>query len=137
MSNTKMYIAVHDSFPDYMTPTLVAHAVCTATIRQYSRKRMQDVLRMDQSVYDYTNLWHEWQLESFKKVVVKVDDKSFTKIMQLDNVIIAHENKTFDAQAACAVLVVRENAVPSVLAWAKLWKPAEVAVNVHDQIYKG
>ena len=52
----KMYISVLDEFPDYMTPTLVAHAVLGAHLQF-----------VDNSQYQ------KWLKESFKKCVVKVN----------------------------------------------------------------
>jgi len=113
----KMYIAVLDEFPDYMTPTLVAHAVlgyhmhilsCTV---QPGRKNL-------------TDLYYNWIYDSFKKVVLKVKQKEFDKISQLPDVGLFHENNTLEGKLSCAVLVVDKD-VPNVLKFAKLWKPAE------------
>ncbi len=103
----RMYIAILDEFPDYMTPTLVAHAVLGAHI-QFSKK------------LDY----EDWLENSFRKCVVRVNQKEFDKISELPDVYLAHENKTLDGRKSCAVVCPRaEN--PNVLTYAKLWKPCE------------
>lgn len=104
----KMYIAVLDEFPDYMTPTLVAHAVLG-----YHRKEE------GYSMYD------EWLETSFKKVVLRVNRKEFDKIAQLELTHLFHENNTLNAEKACAVTIVGDD-VPNVLKFAKLWKPIVV-----------
>ena len=59
----KLYIAVLDEFPDYMTPTLVAHAVLAAHLKF-----------QDDTVYQ------RWLVETHKKCVVRVNQKEFDKI---------------------------------------------------------
>lgn len=103
----KLYIAVLDQFPDYMTPTLVAHAVLGAHLQFENHA-------------DYT----KWLKESFRKCVVRVNQKEFDKIAALPDVYLAHENKTLNATKACAVVCPRED-LPNVLKFAKLWKPTE------------
>lgn len=110
MSNLKMYIAVLDDFPDYMTPTLVAHAVLGAHISFMSCSQ-RDVYR-------------EWHINSFKKCVLRVNQKEFDKICALDNIYQAHENSTLGGKKACAIVCPRED-IPNVLKFAKLWKPKE------------
>jgi len=104
----KLYIAILDEFPDYMTPTLVAHSVLSAHIKF-----------QDDQVYQ------QWLNESFKKCVVRVNQKEFDKIMQLPNVHLGHENNTLDARKSCAVICPSESMLPNVLKFAKLWKPTE------------
>lgn len=107
----KMYIAVLDEFPDYMTPTLVAHAVLGA----------HRVFAHDPD--SSTNYW-KWLQDSFKKCVVRVNQKEFDKISALEDVYLAHENNTLEGRKACAVVCPREE-IPNVLKFAKLWKPKE------------
>lgn len=107
----KMYIAVLDEFPDFMVPTLVAHAV----------------LGYDTNIpwvadQDYYTLYKDWFIHSFKKCVLRVNQKEFDKIAQLPNVGLFHENNTLQGKKSCAILVVGED-VPNVLKFAKLWKP--------------
>ncbi len=101
----RMYIAVLDEFPDFMTPTLVAHSILDAHDKFSGHE-------------DY----EKWKTEFFKKCVVKVNQKEFDKISKLDGVHLGHERKTLDGKKACAIVRPRvEN--PNVLAFAKLWKP--------------
>lgn len=103
----KLYIAVLDEFPDYMTPTLVAHAVLGAHLK------FQDNIN-----------YRTWLKDSFKKCVVRVNNKEFEKICQLPDVYLAHENHTLNAKKSCAVAIPCENKdLPNVLKFAKLWKP--------------
>lgn len=101
----KLYIAVLDEFPDYMTPTLVAHAV----------------LGYHLMFQDYDE-WKVYLAESFRKVVLRVNQKEFDKIAALDKCYLFHENKTLDAKKSAAVVLVKDD-VPNVLKFAKLWKP--------------
>ena len=102
---SKMYICVLDEFPDFMTPTLVAHSVLAAHLK------FQDI-----------PAYNDWLNNSFKKVVVRVSQKEFDKISELPNVHLGHENNTLDGKKSCAVIV-PGNDLPNVLRFAKLWKP--------------
>lgn len=102
-----MYIAVLNEVPDFMVPTLVAHSVLNAHVK-----------------FSDTILYQEWFKNSFKKCVVRVNQKEFDKIMKLDNVWEGHENTTLDAKTSCIVVCPRRNEDnPNVLKFAKLWKP--------------
>lgn len=103
----KLYIAVLDEFPDYMTPTLVAHAVLGAHIK-----------------FSGLPSYNKWLTESFKKCVVRVNQREFDKIAALPDVYLAHENHTLEARKSCAVVLPYEGLSPNVLRFAKLWKPA-------------
>lgn len=104
----KLYIAVLDEVPDYITPTLVAHAVLGAHL-----------VHVGKPTYD------EWLKDSFKKCVVRVNRKEFGKISQLPDVYLGHENRTLNGEKSCAVPVPCADAdLPNVLKFAKLWKPA-------------
>jgi len=103
----KMYIAVLDEFPDYMTPTLVAHSVLAAHIK-----------------FENNETYSEWLTESFKKVVVRVNQKEFDKIRELPDVHFGHELHTLDGKETCAVICPRKE-IPNVLKFAKLWKPKQ------------
>lgn len=74
----KLYIAVLDEFPDYMTPTLVAHSVLAAHLE----------------FQDNPN-YLKWLHESFKKCVVRVNQKEFAKIAELPFVHLGHEKQHF------------------------------------------
>lgn len=104
--NDKLYIAVLDEFPDYMTPTLVAHSVLSAHLK-FAR------------IPEYAH----WLANSFKKCVVRVNQKEFAKIAALPNVHLGHENNTLGAKMACAVVCPSNEEIPNVLKFAKLWKP--------------
>ena len=102
----KMYIAVLDEFPDYMTPTLVAHAVLASYLE-----------------FQHNINYVKWLNYSFKKCVVRVNQKEFDKIAALPLVYLAHENHTLDAKKACAVVCPIDGELPNVLKFAKLWSP--------------
>lgn len=103
----RLYIAVLDEFPDYMTPTLVAHAVLGAHLKFNGNPQYQD-----------------WLSNSFKKCVVRVNRKEFEKICNLPDVYLGHENNTLNGEKSCAVVLPTvDNLLPNVLKFAKLWKP--------------
>jgi hypothetical protein len=112
----KMYICVLDEFPDYMTPTLVAHAVLGAhlefSLKHYGRPAYPE--------YD------SWLENSFKKCVVRVNEKEFNKIFFLPNIYVGHEKNTLDGRDSCIVVCPRpDDELPNVLKFAKLWKPKQ------------
>ena len=104
---SKLYIAVLDEFPDFMVPTLVAHSVLGAHLQFYGLPAYDD-----------------WLTNSFRKCVLRVNQKEFDKISKLDMVYLGHENKTLDARKSCAVVCPRET-FPNVLKFAKLWAPEQ------------
>ncbi len=106
----KLYIAVLDEFPDYMTPTLVAHAMLGAHLAFYN------------SPYEDGRLYNQWLETSFKKCVVRVNQREFDKIAALQYSYIAHEKTTLDGRDSCAVVCPMQE-IPNVLRFAKLWKP--------------
>lgn len=112
----KMYIAVLDEFPDFMTPTLVAHAV----LGHHHDSYVDDFPWLPKTAYQ--TMYDAWFYTSFKKVVLRVNQKEFDKISQLENVGLFHENNTLEGKKACAVIVV-DDEVPNVLKFAKVWKP--------------
>lgn len=104
----KLYIAVIEEFPDYMTPTLVAHTVLGAHLQFNGKIESYD----------------QWLKESFKKCVIRVNKKEFEKIQQLPHVYLGHENNTYGGQKSCAVIApIPNDQLPNVLKFAKLWKP--------------
>jgi hypothetical protein len=116
----KLYIAVLDEFPDHMTPTLVAHSVLAAHML-FSEKNKVDL-------YAYPR-YMDWLKNSFKKCVVRVNQKEFDKIAALpsDDVYLGHENNTLEGRKSCAVVCPMPNEeLPNVLKFAKLWKPKEI-----------
>ena len=107
---SKLYIAVLDEFPDYMTPTLVAHTMLGAHLHF--------------SNLEHTNLYAEWLKDSFKKCVVRVNQKEFDKIAALPFTYLGHENTTLGGKKSCAIPApVHDDYLPNVLKFAKLWKP--------------
>jgi len=114
----KMYICVLDEFPDYMTPTLVAHAVLGAHL-EFTKNGPFDQ-------YNFGANYKDWLENSFKKCVVRVNEKEFNKIFSLPNVYVAHEKNTLDGRDSCIVVCPRpDEELPNVLKFAKLWKPKE------------
>lgn len=108
----KLYICVLEDFPDYMTPTLVAHAV----LRHHLNKDNDP----DQDNTRYDN----WLNNSFKKCVVKVNRKEFDKIRKLSGVIESWENNTLNGEVSC-LTIIANTSEHNVLKFAKLWKPLE------------
>lgn len=105
----KLYIAVRDDFPDFMAPTLVAHTMLGAHLY------FQNI-----SAPNYVY----WLQNSFKKCVVRVNQKEFTKIRDLQWSYVGRENKTLDGQDASVVAwPVFNKDLPNVLKFAKLWSP--------------
>jgi len=108
----KMYIAVLDDVPDFMTPTLVAHSVLWA----------HEIFSKGGECPDYD----DWFQNSFKKVVLRVNQKEFDKIANMANVHLGHENTTLEGRKSCAVVLPMDDDVrPNVLRHAKMWKPKE------------
>lgn len=90
-----------------MTPTLVAHAVLSAHL-----------------IFQYHPNYEVWLNNSFKKCVVRVNQKEFDKIAALNNVYLGHENTTLEGRKSCIVVCPMPNdQIPNVLKFAKLWKP--------------
>jgi hypothetical protein len=103
---TRLYIAVLDEFPDYMVPTLVAHSMLSAHLKFYGEVPTYDT----------------WLKDSFKKCVLRVNQKEFTKIANLKDVYLGYENSTLLGKFSCAVVCPRGE-YPNVLKFAKLWSP--------------
>ncbi len=114
-----MYIAVLDEFPDYMTPTLVAHSVLGAHL-QFARNYIA-FSDKEENPYESYKFWLE---NDFRKCVVRVNQKEFDKISQLPDVYLGYENKTLQGKKSCAVVMPRAMQY-NVLKFAKLWKPKE------------
>lgn len=104
----KMYIAVRDDVPDHIVPTLVAHAVLAAHLQA-------------QTLCEDFALYQAWLQHSFRKVVLRVNDKEFSKIKLL-NVHLAHESTVLAGEKCCAVVYPMAQ-VPNVLKFGKLWQP--------------
>lgn len=117
---SKLYIAVLDEFPDYMTPTLVAHAVLGAHLEFVKCHTDLDRI-VDDGPYKYPQ-YIDWLQNSFRKCVVRVNQKEFDKIAALPDVYLGHENTTLEGRKSCAVVCPRLE-IPNVLKFAKLWSP--------------
>lgn len=118
----KMYIAVLDEFPDHMVPTLVAHAVLGAHLK-FSADKPDYYWGGTEPAYSHYRNWLE---NSFKKCVIRVNEKEFNKIFFLPDVYVGHEKNTLDGRDSCIVVCPRPNEeLPNVLKFAKLWKPKE------------
>jgi len=123
----RLYIAVLDEFPDYMTPTLVAHAVLGAHLK-FSVEQPDTYWGGTESSYPQYNSWLK---DSFKKCVVRVNQREFDKIAALPDVYLGHENNTLEGRKACAVVCPRTE-IPNVLKFAKLWKPKYETISTSD-----
>jgi hypothetical protein len=122
---SRMYIAVLDEFPDYMVPTLVAHTVLGAHLK-FSAQKHDSYWGGSEPVYPQYNTW---LTNSFKKCVVKVNQKEFDKIAALPNVYLGYENNTLEGRKSCAIVCpyAEGEKLPNVLKFAKLWKPSCVS----------
>ena len=101
----KMYIAVHTDVPDHMVPVLVAHSAIAAHIN------FQDNA-------DY----NDWLLNSFRKVVLRVNKKEFEKLSEMEDIHLGHENTVMNAEKSCVIICPRKE-YPNVIKYAKMWKP--------------
>mgnify|MGYP003681964111 CR=1 FL=1 len=117
----RLYVAVLNEFPDYMTPTLVAHSMLGAHL-QFSFKDSQGVSEYPE--------YYNWMGNSFRKCVLRVNQKEFDKISALPNCYLGHENNTLEGRKSCAIPLPyeRQEDIPNVLKYAKLWKPSNVSV---------
>lgn len=82
----KLYIAVLDDVPDFIVPTLVAHTMLGAHLALVNHLS-----------------YEEWIKTSFKKCVVRVNQKEFDKIAAIPNTYLGHENKTLGGKKCCAI----------------------------------
>lgn len=108
----KLYICVIDEFPDYMTPTLVAHAVLRHHLVMSCRKP------------EYRTRYDAWLTDSFKKCVVRVNRKEFDKIQNLHDSVESWENNTLNGDVSCLTVIAHTNE-HNVLKFAKLWNVSE------------
>lgn len=114
----RLYIAVLDGVPDYIVPTLVAHTMLGAhlffTGSKFESYANEEIL----------DNYFKWLDFSFKKCVVRVNQKEFDKIANLEDTYLGHENTTLGGIKSCAIPYPREDEdLPKVLKFAKLWKP--------------
>src|SRR5690606_631251 len=105
----KLYIAVLDSVPDFIVPTLVAHSMLGAHLN-----------------FQHTPIYRQWLGQSFKKCVVRVNQKEFERIAALETVYLGYENKTLDGDHCCAIpLPCSDDTLPNVLRYSRLWAPSQ------------
>ena len=109
----KLYIAVLDQVPDFMTPTLVAHAVLRHHLNHES---LPDI---------YLRCYLDWLDNSFKKCVVRMNAKEFAKVRDLEGIVESWENNTLNGEVSCVTVVAEDDNIPNVLKFAKLWNPKE------------
>lgn len=110
-----MHIAVLDQVPDFIVPTLVAHTAIAA--------HMQFPTREQGGAPTYEK-YDDWLQNSFKKCVVRINQKEFDKIAALSGTYLGHKNTTLDARKSCAIPVpCEDDDRPNVLKFSKLWKP--------------
>ncbi len=110
----KLYIAILDAFPDYMCPTLVAHSMLGAHLKFYETYKQE---------YVYPSYTY-WLDNSFKKCVVRVNQREFDKISALPDCYVGYESSCLEGRNACAIpLPYTADNIPNVLKFAKLWKP--------------
>lgn len=118
----KLYIAVLDEFPDYMAPTLVAHAMLGAHL-QFIKCHTDLARIVDEGPYAHPE-YIDWLRNSFKKCTVRVNQREFDKISALPNCYVGYESSCLDGRLACAIpLPYTDEDKPNVLRFAKLWKP--------------
>lgn len=119
----RLYIAVLDEVPDFMVPTLVAHTMLGAHLeftQEYEKNK-------ETELGGFYSCYLNWLTDSFKKCVVRVNKKEFDKISALPYTYLGHENKTLGGMKSCAIPIPCKNEdLPSVLKFAKLWKPQNV-----------
>lgn len=119
-SDLKLYIAVHDDVPDFIVPTLVAHSVLA---NHCDKSALIQLVNRNPSVPSL-QIYLDWLNHSFKKVVLRVNQKEFDKIAALPDIKIGHENKTMDGKPSCIIVNPRQE-YPNVLKYARMWKPKE------------
>lgn len=110
----RLYIAVLNTVPAYITPTLVAHAMLGAHVRFTG---LEDPLLVEQ--------YNTWLTQSFRKCVISVNEAEFGKIAALPNVHLAFESKTLSGRNSCAIPLPTTD-IPKVLRFANLWSPERV-----------
>lgn len=109
MNYYKMYIAVLDEVPDFMVPTLVAHSVLSAHLK----------------FYNSSEVYNNWLENSYRKVVLRVNQKEFDKIVKM-NCHVGYELNTLGGKGSCAVVEpMLSDEVPNVLKFSKCWKPSQ------------
>ena len=100
----------------------MAHTVLGAHLK-FSAQKLDTYWGGTESAYPQYITWLE---NSFKKCVVRVNQKEFDKIAALPNVFIGHEKNTLEGRDSCIVVCpMPNNELPNVLKFAKLWSPKQ------------
>ena len=97
----KLYIAVLDEFPDYMVPTLVAHAVLGAHLNFMADAEILDIF--DEERAEHLKNYNLWLSQSFKKCVVRVNQREFDRIAALSNVSVERPNPNHAGCRRCCL----------------------------------
>jgi hypothetical protein len=112
----KLYIAILDEFPDQMVPVLVAHSMLGA--------HMQFTYVGPSYGLPFYPEYMTWLKDSFRKCVVRVNQREFDKISALPDCYVGYESSCLDGRNSCAIpLPYTADNTPNVLKFAKLWKP--------------
>lgn len=106
MIQDKLYICILDGVPDTMVPVLVAHSV----------------LRHHLSFNSVNPRYDNWLKDSFKKCVVSVNKKEFSKILNLSNTVGSCEETVLNGETSCVTIIAHKEE-HNVLKYAKLWLP--------------
>lgn len=115
----RLYIAVHDDVPDHMVPVLVAHTMLGAHLYFTDTERPPEGCSIE-AYYNYDT----WLRDSFKKCVVRVNQKEFDKISAFPNTYHGWENTTMNGDNSCLIpYPVNNDELPNVLKFARLWRP--------------
>ena len=78
----KLYIAVLNEVPDFMVPTLVAHSMLGAHLHFTQLNDSNDSYKFPQYI--------DWLENSFRKVVLRVNQKEFDKISAMCYTYLGH-----------------------------------------------
>lgn len=108
----KLYIAVKDEVPDHMVPVLVAHTIMNADHFFSENETLKE-------------LYLCWKKNSFKKCVVRLNEKEWMKFTSTDkHIYYGYESTVLNAENSCGVfLSINREELPNVLKFAKLWSP--------------
>ena len=99
-----------------MCPTLVAHSMLGAHLK-FSE------IGEEYGLPFYPE-YMTWLKNSFRKCVVRVNQREFDKIAALPDCYLGYESSCLEGRNACAIpLPYTTDATPNVLRFAKLWKP--------------
>lgn len=109
----KLYILVLDDVPDNFVPVITAHASLIAHLKWDTKEEAYP----SKPNFDY----QKWLETSFRKCVVSVNQKEFSKAKTFENVEIITES-ALEGREVALVLCPREE-FPKAVKFYKLWKP--------------